>query len=107
VKWVFFVLFLVPLAFLLWAAFKGLSFNTRMEWRETAKRPKTDRRLLRIAGFGGPVIIAASCGIGIAIRPEQNVFASEAAGAGVGIALWFIVVFAVAIKVTPSHSQRR
>jgi hypothetical protein len=104
-KILFVVLFVVPALFLLWAMWKGVRASGHMAWADSAKLPRADRRLVRIVGFGGPLLIVAASLLGILVRPEPSFLASEAVGAGIGGGIWFVAMFCVTIRRAPKSTE--
>ncbi len=100
------VLFILPGLFLLWAMWKGLRASGHLAWADSAKLPPGNRRLTRVVGFGGLVLVPLGCLLGILIRPEPNVFASEAVGGLTGGGIWFIAMMCVAIRLAPKRVGR-
>lgn len=90
------VMLLIPVGFLSWVMFKAMIANKRMVYTQTAKLPRRRRAWVRLMALGGIFIIAAGGIIGIVLRPDPNIFASEVIGVTAAGGVWFVIVVILA-----------
>jgi hypothetical protein len=91
--------------FLMWVMVRALRASTKVTLEQTARLPRMRRRTTRIVVFGSAPFILLGCIAGIAVRPDPNLFKSEAIGGAIAVSIALAAMTVVTLR-SMSHPSK-